>query len=290
MQEKASELGRIIKFSRKITGYLWILEKIPCGLTDMETGTAVKSAVGYIPRSSSFPNYVTRRKKIMAKGENIYKRKDGRWEARYARDYDITGRIRYGYCYGKTYKEAKEKVTKAKAALLIGKPVSTARVTNRFAFFCDTWLQSRKGKVKESTCVKYAAILEKHIKPSLGGCYPLAITESQINTFSDKLLFERELSPKTVKDILVILRSILNFTAKNVPGTFPRIDIVYPKEEKKEMRVLTRDEQTVFINYLLTNMDECRFGVLLALLTGIRIGELCALRWGNISLKDKTIK
>ena len=56
------------------------------------------------------------------------------------------------------------------------------------------------------------------------------------------------------------------------------------------MRVLTRDEQTVFINYLLTNMDECRFGVLLALLTGIRIGELCALRWGNISLKDKTIK
>ena len=226
----------------------------------------------------------------MAKGENIYKRKDGRWEARYARDYDITGRIRYGYCYGKTYKEAKEKVTKAKAALLIGKPVSTTRVTNRFAFFCDTWLQSRKGKAKESTCVKYAAILEKHIKPSLGGCYPLAITESLINTFSDKLLFERELSPKTVKDILVILRSILNFTAKNVPGTFPRIDIVYPKEEKKEMRVLTRDEQTVFINYLLTNMDECRFGVLLALLTGIRIGELCALRWGNISLKDKTIK
>ena len=48
----------------------------------------------------------------MAKGENIFKRKDGRWEARYIKSRDITGKIQYGFCYGKTYREAKEKVTK----------------------------------------------------------------------------------------------------------------------------------------------------------------------------------
>ena len=92
------------------------------------------------------------------------------------------------------------------------------------------------------------------------------------------------------KDILVVLRSILNYTAKQFPGTFPQIEISYPKETKKEMRVLTRDEQTKFVSFLLRDIDSCKFGVLLALLTGIRIGELCALRWENISLKDNTIK
>ena len=52
----------------------------------------------------------------MAKGENIFKRKDGRWEARYIKGYELSGKIKYGFCYGKTYREAKEKVTKCKAA------------------------------------------------------------------------------------------------------------------------------------------------------------------------------
>ena len=226
----------------------------------------------------------------MAKGENIYKRKDGRWEARYARGYELSGRIKYGYCYGKTYKEVKEKVTRARAALLSGKPAPMGGARNRFAFFCDEWFRASKGKLKESTCVKYQATLEKHIKPRLGGCFPLGISEALIEQFTSELLFEEELAPKTVKDILMVLRSILNYTAKQFPGTFPQITIVYPKESKKEMRVLAKEEQSHFVNYLLSDMDECQFGILLALLTGIRIGELCALRWENISLKDRTIK
>lgn len=53
----------------------------------------------------------------MSKGENIFKRKDGRWEARYIKGYELSGKIKYGFCYGKTDKEAKEKVTKFKAAM-----------------------------------------------------------------------------------------------------------------------------------------------------------------------------
>ena len=56
------------------------------------------------------------------KGENIYKRKDGRWEARYIRSYGAEGTARYGYCYGKTYQEAKEKVTRARAAMIFQIP------------------------------------------------------------------------------------------------------------------------------------------------------------------------
>lgn len=58
----------------------------------------------------------------MRKGENVFKRKDGRWEARYIKGYELSSKIKYGFCYGKTYKEAKEKVTKYKSALLAGTP------------------------------------------------------------------------------------------------------------------------------------------------------------------------
>lgn len=77
----------------------------------------------------------------MAKGENIFKRKDGRWEARYIKGYELSGKIKYGFCYGKTYREAKEKVTKCKAALVNGKPIPSTNSRHRFAFYCDEWLR-----------------------------------------------------------------------------------------------------------------------------------------------------
>lgn len=225
----------------------------------------------------------------MAKGENIFKRKDGRWEARYIKGYELSGKIKYGFCYGKTYKEAKEKVTRARAAVAEGNCPSPAP-RHRLSYYCDRWLEAGKGRYKESTCVKYRTILENHIKPKLGSCFPSSLHDELIARFTNELLFEEELSPKTVKDILGVLRSVLNYTAKQFPGGFPKLEIVYPKETKKEMRVLSREEQTRLMDYLLREPDACKFGVLLSLLTGIRIGELCALRWGNISLADYTIK
>lgn len=226
----------------------------------------------------------------MSKGENIFKRKDGRWEARYIKGRELSGKIKYGFCYGKTYKEAKEKVTKYKAALVSGRPLPPAGPRHRFAFFCDEWLRLRKPKVKEATYIKYDTALNKHIKPKLGGCFPQGITSGLIDEFTRELLFEEELAPKTVHDLLVVLHGVLKYTAALFPGTFPAIEINYPKANKKEMRVLSREEQHRFISYLMEDMDECKFGVLLALFTGIRIGELCALRWGNISLREKTIR
>ena len=82
----------------------------------------------------------------------------------------------------------------------------------------------------------------------------------------------------------------IKYTATFFSGGFPAIEINYPKLGKKEMRVLSREEQTRFVAYLLEDMDTCKFGVLLTLFTGVRIGELCALQWGNISLKEQTIR
>lgn len=226
----------------------------------------------------------------MAKGENIFKRKDGRWEARYIRGYELSGKIRYGFCYGKTYREAKEKVTKFKAAMVGNAPPPDIGSRHRFTFYCDEWLRLRKAKVKEATYIKYDTALERHVKPKLGGCFPLGLSTGLIDDFARELLLEDELAPKTVHDILVVLHGVLKFTAARFPGIFPVIEISYPKCGRREMRVLSREEQQRFVAYLLTDMDACKFGVLLTLFTGVRIGELCALQWGGISLRDKTIR
>ena len=225
----------------------------------------------------------------MAKGENIFKRRDGRWEARYIKGRELSGKIRYGFCYGRTYKEAKEKVTQRKAAVLNGSPAPETGSRHRLAFYCDRWLELRRPKVKEATYIKYSTALEKHIKPRLGGCFPLGITGGLTDAFARELL-EAGLSPKTVRDILAVLHGVLKYTAAQFPGIFPAVEIPYPKCGRKEMRVLSREEQQRLADYLLADLDPCRFGVLLAMHTGIRIGELCALRWSSISLKDRTLR
>ncbi len=226
----------------------------------------------------------------MAKGENIFKRKDGRWEARYIKGREATGKIKYGYCYGRTYREAKEKAEKCKIALASGEEVSKKKSKQCMAEFCDEWLAVCSKKVKQSTYVKYTNTLTRHIKPRLGAYYPLNVNEEVIEHFSNELLYTESLSPKTVKDILVTLRSILKYARKMLGVGMPVPEIVYPKDTKKEMRVLSREEQERLVHFLLKDLDACKLGILLALFTGMRIGELCALKWDNISLKEGIIR
>ncbi len=224
------------------------------------------------------------------KGENIYKRKDGRWEARYIKAYTPEGTARYGYCYARTYRDVKDKLSKVKVRQILNVPEPTSHSRKKLEDVCNEWRQLNRNKLKESTYVKYTTAIEKHITPHLGKCMLAALSSELIEEFSYQLLNREKLSPKTVKDILVLLKSILSFAAKKYPGLMQPIDIVFPKIPKKEVRVLSKEEQVRFVRFLLSEMDECKFGVFLALLTGMRIGEICALKWENIFLKEGYIK
>lgn len=210
------------------------------------------------------------------KGENIYKRKDNQWEARYIKGYSFDGKIIYGYCYGKAYREAKEKVNEVKAALINGQTIQrNSRL--RLSSICDQWLQLNRTKVKESSYVKYSAIVDKHIKPAIGGYLIQAIDSLTIEQFGHDLLTEKALAPKTVRDILSLLKTVLQYAHKTVSG-IDLVEVTYPKLPKQEMRILNREEQDIFVQYFLNDPDPCKFGVLFSLLTGLRIGEICALK------------
>lgn len=221
------------------------------------------------------------------KGVNIYKRKDGRWEGRYKKGVVPGGRSVYGSCYGKTYRDVKEKLEKCKLQALTNKKNIKTESFKPFGEYCDSWLSVNKNKIKESTMVKYTVTINNHIKPYFGGYSPQLITTEMTADFIDYLLTSKKLSVKTVKDIAVVLKSILNYISKNY-GT-ALIDIVMPKYTATEIRVLSKEEQQRFFEYLITDIDKYKFGILFALMTGLRLGEICALRVGDISLKERVV-
>ena len=92
------------------------------------------------------------------KGENIYKRKDGRWEGRYIRCYDTDGKAKYGYIYGRTYSDVKDELVQKKADA-IRQPNSGSLRAVVYSDILDGWLRASKLKTKESTHARYSQLV-----------------------------------------------------------------------------------------------------------------------------------
>lgn len=151
-------------------------------------------------------------------------------------------------------------------------------------------------RVKESTYVRYQNIIKNHIIPELGK-YPInKISTALIESFiSDKLTGGRldgkgGLSAKTMSDILVIIKESFKYAQGSGVFTICCFDRIAFKKSSHEMRVLSVSEQKRLIDVLFNDIDKYKLGVFICLYTGIRIGELCALQWKNISFSEKTLK
>jgi len=224
-------------------------------------------------------------------GKNIYKRKDGRWEGRYAKHRNSSGRIVYGYIYGKTCSEVKQRLTLVAISDIIDIPKVSATTDNVGLTFSDIavqWLSVTSLKVKPSSHAGYVNTLNLHIIPYFG-CYKIQnITTTTISCFAKEKLESGcadgrgGLSPKTVRDMLSIIKSIVDF-AWGEKLIANQISVPYPKQEKSSIRVLSRHEQSSLESVLKTDLNIHKMGILLCLYTGLRIGEICALRWQDIS-------
>lgn len=224
----------------------------------------------------------------MARGENVFQRKDGRYEARYIKGRRADGRPLYGFCYGRTYEEAKDKADRAREEIGQAKKPEAGQRPD-MACFCDRWLSANSARLKPSSRAKYRTDIENHIKPFFGEKLPGEILPEEIDGFTQSLLTGKGLSPKTVRSILTLFHSILSYTGKRSGGKLPDMEITYPKSFRKNTRVLDEKEESALVQLLAQEMDACKFGVYLALRTGMRIGEICALRWCDISFEAAAI-
>lgn len=231
------------------------------------------------------------------KGENIYKRKDGRWEGRYIKSHNNVGRAQYGYVYGKSYREAKQKqhdaIIKLKSSDKKEKKQSISYKSN-IKSLSNAWLSSIKPQIKRSTFNKYKNLTVSYIIPHLGSIDIYDLTVDKLYDCCNKL-FQKGgrkgtgLSAKTVSDVLSLIRRIICYADSlgySSVCTGKEFSISRPS---KEIDVLTRLEQQQLVRYLYCNQNERNLGILLCLFTGLRLGELCALEWNDISLENRTM-
>lgn len=149
------------------------------------------------------------------------------------------------------------------------------------------WKKDKQQYVKQSTIAAYALILENHILPVFGD--KVQLTETDVQAFALKKL-QDGLSQKTVKDVLVVLKMIQKFGAKNGDLPFMEWSVKFPTEQtKQELEVLSINNQKRIMQYAIDNFTFRNLGIYICLSTGIRIGEVCALKWGDINIATETI-
>ena len=214
------------------------------------------------------------------RGENIFKRKDGRWEARYVKEIALDGTKKYGSVYARTYREVK-----VKQQMCINEPHACFNKTNLTINEVMTeWLYESKNQLKISSYQKYNTIFTNHISERLGELPIKYLTSKIITEFSDCLLSEG-LSRETINLILIVLGTGLTNAREKYKIAVPEVHLL--KASKSQMRVFSVAEQHILVQHLLLQNDIFSFGILLALYTGLRIGEVCALKWEDIT--DNTI-
>lgn len=227
------------------------------------------------------------------KGENITKRRDGRWEARVLKGYDLNGKAKYQSLYGKTYTEARRK----KEIYIRSEEVASERKYDQNILICEIavdYLAHIQNEIRESSYYRYRAITQKHIVPFLGKRKIGELSTKLIDEFisekksNGRLNGSGGLSPKRTNDILSVLKQILTYAEAHGCHT-QKIVFSHPKAEKQHAEILSSQEESTLISYLLPKQDPSCFGVVISLYTGLRIGELCALRWEDVDLKEKTL-
>ncbi len=156
-----------------------------------------------------------------------------------------------------------------------------------FSQIVELWKANKKLYVKKSTLSAYILLTENHLLPEFGNSYE--IEEEQVQKFVFKKL-EQGLSQKTVKDILIVLKMILKFGAKNKWIQFAPFQIQYPTvRENQQIEVLSRTHQKKVMNYIQEHFTFRNLGIYICLSSGIRIGEICALTWEDIDTENGII-
>ncbi len=229
------------------------------------------------------------------KGENIYKRKDGRWEGRYIKSRSSLGKALFGYVYSMSYRDVKVKLAQAISSNNLTKQENyPSNGEKPFDNYAATWLSIRRTQVKESTANKYQNLLNSYILPIIGATSLEQMTYDYLESYCNKLLCTggakgTGLSPKTVSDILSLIRNILRSAANSGVSIACDVSSITIKQASKEMRVLSLHEQERLCQYLYANLNSSNVGILVCLFTGLRIGEVCALRWEDISMSEHTL-
>ena len=163
--------------------------------------------------------------------------------------------------------------------------IVSRRKRKDFEVVTEEWLKYKKNTVKKSTYYNYSYSVAKYLYPSFAGKNITKI--KNYNNFIEEL--SDTLSPKTVRDIVTKLKEIINFYEEEHNTKLNIKKMSLPKMNKKEIQILSNKEKQKLEKYCIEQNSLKSLGILICLNTGLRIGEVCALRWENIDFESKKI-
>ncbi len=220
-------------------------------------------------------------------GENIRKRKDGRWEGRYGIYEPRCGKKIVRSVYARTYEEVKEKLLSARICAESGLKGKMADTNIQFHTAAQEWLNTVEKKKKYATYIKYQSIYEKYIRENTA-----ALTASDFGDIVPATLFrekERFLSDSLKRSIICVLNQILSYADLQYHTGYFRYSYQKQGSGNKPVRVLNQTEQAKLLQCLYHKTDIYKTGILLCFSTGLRLGEICSLKWSDIDLKEKVL-
>ena len=151
-------------------------------------------------------------------------------------------------------------------------------------------------RLKGGTINKYQNLIDTHIMPELGRVKLSELDSTMINTFLTKKMTSGRvdhkggLSASYVRSIMLVISSSIKYAVEEQMCLPLKTPICKPSTTKKDLPVLSRDEQKHLEQYLLSDLDNTKAGILISLHTGLRIGEICALTWDDVDLQNHIIK
>jgi integrase len=221
-------------------------------------------------------------KRKRAHGEGTYKRrKDGRWEAQYT-IYTPSGSKRKSI-YARTKADVAAKLRKILADRDGGVCFDAENLS--LGEYLDRWLEgSVKDSVWHTTYRDYAGHVRNHIAPELGRLKLAKLTSAHVQALYRKKL-DSELSPRTVNYIHATLHKALEQAVKWRLVPYNVSDAaVKPRQERRETVALTLEQVLTFLKVAREAQDRFEALYVVAVFTGMRPGELLALRWSDLVL------
>lgn len=229
------------------------------------------------------------------RGENIRKRKDGRWEGRYIKGYDSKNKkAKYASVYGKTYSEVKQKLNEAKYKSSVG-IVYVDTKNKLFGEIINSWFVAQKVNLKPASITKYQNLIENHILPELGhrklrelnADILYAFLEAQRNNGNAKN--GGMLSISSLQTMLYILNATIKYAASKNMVAYFSIRLTNTSKESGSVRILEQHEEDALDSFLAANVSRRNLGIMLSLYCGLRIGEVCALKWNDIDVNNSML-
>jgi len=221
--------------------------------------------------------------KRRGKGEgSITQLKNGLWQARIT--YHEDGVVKRKAFYGKTRKEAQEKLTEALANLQRGLPLAPNE-KQTVGEFIQHWLETvAKGQLRPNTYESYCQVFRIRILPHIGGVRLTKLTPQHISGMYAKLQ-ESGLSARSAQYAHAVLHKALNQAVRwNLIPRNPADLVDAPKPKRKELDILSPEQAEALIQAAKGERLEALF--VLAITTGLRKGELLGLKWQDVDWNE----